>query len=144
MTGRFKKFVSIIISLMVVCSAFGLYASAGNTADSKYSFALSPTADYAHTHPRQKEDASSVYARLDGATNDGAYFKAYGTHYASNSNYEYDLTIGGNIHLFPGQSGYIMQTIYENGYYYAVLGVKNAGTYTRSIYGVWSPDSSHF
>ncbi|MEE0762043.1 MAG: DUF2712 domain-containing protein [Acutalibacteraceae bacterium] len=144
MTGRFKKFVSIIISLMVVCSAFGLYASAGNTSLSEYSFALSPSADYRHTLPRPKEDASSVYARLDGATNDGAYFKAYGTHYAYNTDYEYDLTIGGNIHLFPGQSGYIMQTIYENGYYYAVLGVKNAGTYTRSIYGVWSPDSSHF
>ena len=51
MTGRFKKFVSIIISLMVVCSAFGLYASAGNTALSEYSYALSPTAGYRHTPP---------------------------------------------------------------------------------------------
>ena len=84
MTGRFKKFVSIIISLMVVCSAFGLYASAGNTALSEYSYALSPT------------------------------------------------------------EGYIGQSINEYGYYYAVLGVKNAGTYTRSIYGYWSPDSNEF
>lgn len=144
MTGRFKKFVSIIISLMVVCSAFGLYASAGNTSRSDYSFALSPSADYRHTIPRPREDASLVYVRLDGATNDGAYFKAYGTHYAYNTDEEYDLTFGDHIHIFPGQQGYIGQTINEYGYYYAVLGVKNAGTYTRSIYGAWSPDSDQF
>lgn len=79
-----------------------------------------------------------------GATNDGAYFKAYGTHYAYNTSEEYDLTFGYRIHIFPGESDYIGQSIHEYGYYYAVLGVKNAGTFTRSIYGSWSPDSRQF
>lgn len=144
MKNRFRKIIGVVLSLMVVCSAFGLYASAGNTALSEYSYALSPTAGYRHTPPRPKENVSSVYVRLDGATNDGAYFKAYGTHYGSNTDEEYDLTFGDHIHIFPGQQGYIGQTINEYGYYYAVLGVKNAGTYTRSIYGYWSPDSNEF
>lgn len=144
MKNRFRKIIGVVLSLMVVCSAFGLYASAGNTARSDYSFALSPSADYRHTPPRPKQDASLVYVRLDGATNDGAYFKAYGTHYGSNTDEEYDLTFDGYLHLFPGEYGYIGQSIHEYGYYYAVLGVKNAGTYTRSIYGAWSPDSDQF
>lgn len=46
MTGRFKKLVSIIISLMVVCSALGLYASADANAEYEYRFALSPSTSF--------------------------------------------------------------------------------------------------
>ena len=143
MTGRFKKFVSIIISLMVVCSAFGVYASANNSYKSPYNFVLPTNGEYRFTAPRPKNDSSLVYVKLNTGSNAGTYFRAFGTQYTSSPYYEVDLSYN-TLLLYPGQEGYIYQNIYDAGYYYAILGGRNGGTTTYSVSGEWSPDSDRY
>lgn len=137
MTGRFKKFVSIIISLMVVCSAFGLYASAGNTTHNPFNFALAPSETFKLTDPVRKLNDSSVFVKLNGGA---AEFTVWGTNFSSGTEYGFDVTLN-RLSLYEGEYGYIQQLVYENGFPYAMLGVRNTIGYTRSVYGYWTADS---
>lgn len=137
MTGRFKKFVSIIISLMVVCSAFGLYASAGNTTHNPFNFALAPSETFKLTDPVRKLNNSSVFVKLNGGA---AEFTVWGTNFSSGTEYGFDVTLN-RLSLYEGEYGYIQQLVYENGFPYAMLGVRNTIGYTRSVYGYWTADS---
>jgi len=137
MTGRFKKFVSIIISLMVVCSAFGLYASAGNTTHNPFNFALAPSETFKLTEPERKYNDSSVFVKLNGGA---AEFTVWGTNLSSGTGYGFDVTLS-RLSLYEGESGEIPQLVYESGFPYAMLGVRNTIGYTRSVYGYWTADS---
>lgn len=143
MSKTFKRIIGIIISLMVVCSAFGIYASANNSIKSPFAFVLQNNNEYKLTAPRPKYDNSLVYVKLDYGAACGTYFKAFGTHYTSSPYHEEDLTYQ-PILLYPGQEGHIYQYIFEEGYGYAMLGGKNGGTSTYSAGGEWSPDSDRY
>ena len=137
MKNRFRKIIGVVLSLMVVCSAFGLYASADANAEYEYRFALSPSTSFRLTNPAPKLNNSPVYVELDGGS---AEFAVWGTNVPSDTSHGFYCTVN-KLSLYEGESGNINQTVYSNRFIYAMLGVRNTGGYTRSIYGHWMPDA---
>lgn len=122
---------------MVVCSAFSLYASAGNTEQNGFNFALAPSETFKRTDPRAKLNNSSTFVKLNRGA---AAFTVWGTNFSTGTEYGFDITLN-RLSLYEGESGYIQQLVYEDGFPYTMLGVRSTIGYTRSVYGEWSPDS---
>ena len=136
MTIHSKKIAAVALSLITTLG-FATPALANNHRDTEWSFTLT-SYDIGRTGPRQKQDDSYTYAKLNKKSDKGQ------VQVWVERTYQKPDVKSAHIYLSVGQEGRISQYAYEMyGKVQVSLCVQNANkNATRAVVsGLWSPDS---
>ena len=143
-----RKLIPMSMIIIILVSVLAPAAFAANTTDTYY-YILSTDYDYQYTLPREKEDTSSVYAKVTMLTlNDRVKAQVVGaTEYSGSYR---NCTLSNNadteyVTLYPSTNYSIRNMVKERGNSWAKLGFKSVGisfTQNEGVEGWWSVDSS--
>lgn len=137
MTTYRKRIIAVALSLITTLG-FAAPALANNHRDSEWSFTLTGY-DIGRTGPRQKQDASYTYAKLNKKSNKGKVLVWV------ERTYQNPDVNSARIYLSVGQEGRISQYAYEKyGKVQVSLCVQDSNPKSNvrtSASGLWSPDS---
>ncbi len=147
--------LSLLLTVATIISVTALPAFAAkprNNLDEKYSFDVVPRDDFVLTYPRNKEDESKIFTRVDTMKDKFVRVAAYSV--ATEAGEPVNLTYYNQglvtyVCCNKGVNYGISSLIYEYYLWYpnkyghsAALGFQSALNYSDKISGWWSPDST--
>ena len=142
-----KRLVALMLLVVTIFSVVSVSASAPNWRDTAfYNFRLKSSQCY--LYPREKEDTTPCYVKINDATyNQTIFVSANGCYAQSSSATRYNCTRDGNgnpvtrVSILPYQGYLVRSMIYEFKYPYASHGLSTPIVAGNEVDGVWSPDS---
>lgn len=147
--------LSLLLAVATIVAVTALPALAvepRNSTDEKYSFNVVPKSDFVRTYPRNKENKSKIFTRVDTMKDKFVRVAAFSV--ATDAGVPANLTYYGqglvtyvccnkgiNYGISPMIYEYYLK--YPNMYgHSAALGFQSALSYSDAISGWWSPDST--